>query len=258
MIDDCRRRFEAGDKTALLDAVDLCARSGLVMPVWLTEAYCAAYTEWATYGVRSLDEAFGVDHIRKNRKLPDLQERKSLKAAVVVEVNRLRQEMPIDEHLFDRVGAELNIPMGQARDIYYDETNHWRQFNEAIREMPVPGWLKKMVVFEVGELCKGNAPTDKQFAKVGERVNLSAKQVRAIYCGKTDYGAVKTSEQFAICSEIQNHSPCGFMWVGESRLNPWRPKWPKEPAHPLAAASPRRAAVVASPKAETHGLSVGR
>ena len=78
------------------------------------------------------------------------------------------------------------MPMGQVRDIYYDKTNHWRQFNEAIREMTVPDWLKKMVVFEVDELCKGNAPTDKQFAKVGEPVNLSAKQVRAIYCGKNE------------------------------------------------------------------------
>ena len=60
-IEDCRHRFEAGDKTALLDAIDFCARSATVMPVWLAEAYCAAYTEWDTYGVRSLDEAFGVE-----------------------------------------------------------------------------------------------------------------------------------------------------------------------------------------------------
>ena len=54
MIEDCRHRFEAGDKTALLDAVDLCARSGLALPVWLAEAYSAGYTAWATYKVRSL------------------------------------------------------------------------------------------------------------------------------------------------------------------------------------------------------------
>ena len=99
--------------------------------------------------------------------------------------------MPIDEQLFDRVGAELNIPMGQARDIYYDKTNHWRQFNEAIREMPVPGWFKKMVVFEVGELCRGNAPTDKQFAKVGERVNLRKSRCGPSTAGKPTSGAVK-------------------------------------------------------------------
>ena len=184
LIDDRRRRFEAGDKAALLDAVDLCARAGLPMPGWLAEAYCAAYAHWAAYRVRSLDEAFGVD--RKGRKLADLQQRESLKAVVAVEVNRLRKVMPTDEHLFEEAGAELNMPVGQVRGIYYDKTNHWPQFDEGIRKMTVPGWLKKMVVFEVDELCKGNAPTDEQFAKVGEAVNLSAKQVRAIYCGKND------------------------------------------------------------------------
>ena len=184
LIDDRRRRFEAGDKAALLDAVDLCARAGLPMPGWLAEAYCAAYAHWAAYRARSLDEAFGVD--RKGRKLADLQQRESLKAVVAVEVNRLRKVMPTDEHLFEEAGAELNMPVGQVRGIYYDKTNHWPQFAEGIRKMTVPGWLKKMVVFEVDELCKGNAPTDEQFAKVGEAVNLSAKQVRAIYCGKND------------------------------------------------------------------------
>ena len=49
LIDDRRRRFEAGDKAALLDAVDLCARAGLPMPGWLAEAYCAASPHWAAY-----------------------------------------------------------------------------------------------------------------------------------------------------------------------------------------------------------------
>jgi hypothetical protein len=42
LIDDRRRRFAAGDKAALLDAIDLCARAGLPMPGWLAEAYCDA------------------------------------------------------------------------------------------------------------------------------------------------------------------------------------------------------------------------
>ena len=79
----CRRRFEAGDKTALLDAVDFCARAGLHAGV-ARRSYCAAYAQWAAYGARSLDQAFGVD--RKGRKLAQLQKRESLKAAVVVEV----------------------------------------------------------------------------------------------------------------------------------------------------------------------------
>ena len=140
MIEDCRHRFEAGDKTALLDAVDLCARSGLALPVWLAEAYCAGYTAWATYKVRSLDQAFGVE--RKGRRIPDLQEREALKASVVIEVDKLRQEkVPTDETLFALVGEKLNIPAGQARDIYYKD-NPWRQFNEAINKLLKPGGSK--------------------------------------------------------------------------------------------------------------------
>jgi hypothetical protein len=139
LIEVCQHRFEGGDKTALLDAIDFCARSATVMPVWLAEAYCAAYTEWATYKVRSLDQAFGVE--RKGRRIPDLQEREALKASVVIEVDKLRQEkVPTDEMLFDRV-EKLNIPAGQARDIYYKD-NPWRKFNDAIGRMLKPDGLK--------------------------------------------------------------------------------------------------------------------
>lgn len=139
LIEDCRRRFEAGDKTALLDAIDLCARSGTVMPVWLAEAYGAGYTAWATYKVRSLDQAFGVE--RKGKRITDLQRREALKAIVVIEVDKLRQEnTPTGEGLFEKVSKKLKIPTGQVRAIYYDSS--WRKFNEAIRAMPKPAWLK--------------------------------------------------------------------------------------------------------------------
>lgn len=141
LIDDCRRRFEKGDKTALLDAVDLCARSGTVMPVWLAEAYCAGYVAWATYKVRSLDEAFDV--VRKGRRLPDLQKSYALKAVVVIEVDNLRREnVPLDEGLFAAVGEKLNVPMGQVRALYYED-NPWRAFKGAIDKLHKPGGSEK-------------------------------------------------------------------------------------------------------------------
>ena len=132
-IDNRRHRFEAGDKTALLDAIDFCARSGTAMPVWLAKAYCAAYTEWATYRARSLDQAFGVE--RKGRRISDLQKREALKASVVIEVDKLRHEKePVDEMLFARVGEKLRISAGLARAVYYED-NPWRQFNGAINKL---------------------------------------------------------------------------------------------------------------------------
>jgi hypothetical protein len=130
-IEECRKRFEAGEAKALLDALDYCARSGSAMPVWLVEAFCACYGKWLRYDVKTLDQAFGVE--RKGERVSNRKFRESLKALVALEVSRLhRQEkLPIDEALFERVGKKFKIPMGMARDIYYKD-NPWRQLFEAM------------------------------------------------------------------------------------------------------------------------------
>jgi hypothetical protein len=130
-IEDCRKRFEAGEAKALLDAIDFCARSGSVMPLWLVEAFCARYDKWSRYDVKTLDQAFGVE--RKGERISDRKLRESLKPRVALEVSRLHREKkrPIDEALFEQVGAKFDIPMGTARDIYYKD-NRWRQLFEAM------------------------------------------------------------------------------------------------------------------------------
>ena len=130
-IEECRKRFEAGEPKALLEAIDFCARSGSAMPLWLAEAFCARYEAWSRYDAKTLDQAFGVE--RKGERIPNRKFRESMKPRVAYEVCRLhRQEkLPIDEALFERVGQILEIPMGMARDIYYND-NSWRQFFEAI------------------------------------------------------------------------------------------------------------------------------
>ena len=41
-IEECRKRIEAGEAKALLEALDYCARSGSSMPLWLAEAFVPA------------------------------------------------------------------------------------------------------------------------------------------------------------------------------------------------------------------------
>jgi hypothetical protein len=120
-IEDCRKRFEAGETTALLDALDYCARSGTAMPLWLAEAYCSRYIPWLTYKVKTLDQAFGVE--RKGERIPERRERILLEPRVAMEVDKLHRQkkLPIDEALFERVGKILNIRPGMARDIYYKD-----------------------------------------------------------------------------------------------------------------------------------------
>jgi hypothetical protein len=136
-IEDCRKRFEAGDAKALLDAVDFCARSATAMPLWIVEAFCARYAEWSRYEVKTLDQAFRV--VRKGERIPNRKVREWLKPRVAMEANRLhiQEKLPIDEALFERVGQILGIPTGTARDIYYKD-NPWRQLFEANSDWLAP------------------------------------------------------------------------------------------------------------------------
>jgi hypothetical protein len=137
LVDECRKRFEAGEPGALLDAVDCCARTGTAMPEWLAEAYCAGYAAWQSYQVKTLDQAFSVE--RKGERMPDRRMREWLKPRVVMEVDKLRrqQNLPVDEALFGRVGKALSIQPGMARDIYYKD-NGWRKFLEVAPRNPPP------------------------------------------------------------------------------------------------------------------------
>lgn len=135
-IEECRKRIEAGEAKALLEALDYCARSGSSMPLWLAEAFCSCYGKWLRYDVKTLDQAFGIE--RKGERISDRKLRESLKAPVALEVSRLQEKLPIDEALFELVGKKFKIPMGTARDIYYKE-NAWRQLFEA---MPPESYLE--------------------------------------------------------------------------------------------------------------------
>jgi hypothetical protein len=135
MVEDCRKRFEAGDAKALLEALDYCARSGGAMPLWLREAIVARLDPWFRYQAKTLDQAFDVK--RKRERISDRRLRKSLQPGVAWEVIRLHREekLPIDEALFERVGKTFEIPMGTARDIYYND-NPARKLFEAMPTEP--------------------------------------------------------------------------------------------------------------------------
>jgi hypothetical protein len=130
-IENCRRRFEAGDPKALLEALDFCARSGGAMPLWLREALVARLDPWFRYQAKTLDQAFDVE--RKRERISNRKKRLSLQPRVAWLVIRLHREekLPIDEALFERVGKTFGISMGTARAIYYND-NPARKLFEAM------------------------------------------------------------------------------------------------------------------------------
>jgi hypothetical protein len=139
MVEKLRHQYEAGDRGALLDAIDFCARAGMPMPIWLAEAYCARYEDWSMYRAKSLDEAFGVE--RKGERIPDRARKERLKPRVVLSALRHRERngigkpLPYDMALFELVGAELNIKASAAHDLFHAADNHWRDALRALWKM---------------------------------------------------------------------------------------------------------------------------
>ena len=127
MLEERRKQFKAGEEWALLDAVDLCARSGTAMPLWLVDAFCERYVQWRLFRVKTLDEAFEVTR-KRGMHIELAARREWLKPRVVLEVMRLRAEhnVPLGDGLFEQVGEKFGISRAAASEIYYDRENHWR------------------------------------------------------------------------------------------------------------------------------------
>jgi hypothetical protein len=127
LVEKCRKQFEEGEAAALLDAVDYCARSAMPLPLWAAQAFCDRYISWVQFRAGTLDEAFGVTR-PKGKHTGKRATRERLRPRVVLCVLKLDEEMPLDEALFERVGAKLEISGSLARTIYYEPaTGPWRK-----------------------------------------------------------------------------------------------------------------------------------
>jgi hypothetical protein len=123
LVERYREQFEAGKGAALLNAVDLCARSGLPLPLWARQAFCDRFLAWASYRAPTLDVAFDV--VRPKRaKLGTLARREAQRACVVREVVDQHQAgAPLDERLFAQAGKALNLSGGAVKSIYYEDAS---------------------------------------------------------------------------------------------------------------------------------------
>ena len=120
-IEALRETVLAGDGFALLGAVRICANFDLVMPEWLAREFIQRYDRVLTCEADSWDDAFGRPY-PKGTHLNALRKQRRLKHAVWGEVQSILMREPataIDAHLFERVGARLNIGKTLAASYYY-------------------------------------------------------------------------------------------------------------------------------------------
>ena len=128
-----RKRFEAGDRVALLAAIRQCANHDLPLPDWASRAYIAAYDQVLTCHSNSWDEVFGKPY-PKGKQLGSLREEREKKFAIYFRIEDLRKahyevqddgshklvsSIPIAEELFERVGVEFGIKKTRCSVLYY-------------------------------------------------------------------------------------------------------------------------------------------
>lgn len=110
-LDDLHIQYKQGDKFALMQAINRCARGRLVMPTWVAVAYGEAFDAIATHKSKNWNEVLG-DPLPKGANLAALRRKQTLQWRVYNEVVDLIHRNPsraIDASLFEEAGEKFGI-----------------------------------------------------------------------------------------------------------------------------------------------------
>lgn len=108
-----RKRFEAGDREALVRAISWCFEHRIEPPEWVYAAGHKALSQWGA-GAKTLDEAFGV--MRRGGHGNAQRKKAKYQRAVYQEAQRMIDDgHPNNEALFRKVCERLKIPVGPTR-----------------------------------------------------------------------------------------------------------------------------------------------
>jgi len=129
-----QRRYERGDRTALLQALDLCLDCFHGSPNWVADATMDAIRRWLAYEAATLDEAFGVK--RSGKHINSLREREALRPAIMMRVIQLHQQgEAIGSDTFAKVGKEIGRSEPYVRAIYYEAAS--AAWQKVLRKMRI-------------------------------------------------------------------------------------------------------------------------
>lgn len=112
--------FVAGDRSALLAAIRVCAACDLPLPAWASRAYIAAYDQVLNCRAKTWDEAFGPA-FPKGANLNAQRKRRNLRFEIhnaVLGTIQREPETPIDAGLFETIGERFGIGKTEAENLY--------------------------------------------------------------------------------------------------------------------------------------------
>lgn len=116
-----RERIEQSG-SALLEAITVIAKQGLVMPDWMAEKYIGCFQKIQRCEVGSLDKAFEHSPIPPKR-LAALRRRNiNLPRVSALLVQKIKEDpnRPIGKQLFEEVGKIVGVSATVAEELYYE------------------------------------------------------------------------------------------------------------------------------------------
>jgi hypothetical protein len=119
-LEECRERYEGGDKAMLPYSLNHCMMNNLPIPPWLATAFAQACHKVHMHEVKSWDDVFGRP-LKKGKRLAT--EHRNMKiAGPLFNTIRGRHEAgaAINKELFNEVGAEFGVSGTVASELYYE------------------------------------------------------------------------------------------------------------------------------------------
>jgi hypothetical protein len=138
----CQRRYESGQREALMDAIRCCILGEWPAPPWLRDAF----REVLDTPKKSWDEVFDSPipkGAHRRRRYRNLKIGRQLKKRI--EFLHEKEGRSINRELFEDVGKEFGVGGSVARDLYYEDKKLLARFVEDLYDLEddFRGWLRE-------------------------------------------------------------------------------------------------------------------
>ena len=121
-LEDCRKRYVRGDRTALLEALDFWLACCIGPPEWIAKGFHAAWEAWLRGS--ELDVAFDMRQ-PKGQHAGTQRKRMRLAPRIMFQIEALRQQNVRRrlDRIFEMVGADFGETASYVREVHYDKAN---------------------------------------------------------------------------------------------------------------------------------------
>lgn len=145
-----QQSYEGGEKSALMQMLAACARTGMRIPKWAADALCDEVQSVGDHEKGTWDEVFGRP-VPKGAHLSAMARRKRAYYAMLDKFRQLQVtlDLPledqhelgwgkipgvaIDDTFFDELGSDIGVSRTVAKELYYEHKQYTHRVRESLK-----------------------------------------------------------------------------------------------------------------------------